>query len=79
MIQFIEKQGSIFCNAINNEPYLLYKASLYKRNHFLPLPAKVKGSTLGWYIRRRFVSYNQLTAAIKQKSPAIKPGDAIGK
>ena len=36
------------------------KADLYKENNLFPLPAKVKGSTLGWNIAGTFVSYNQL-------------------
>ena len=31
----------------------------------LPIAKKVKGSTLGWYVNRRWVSYNQLRNAIR--------------
>ena len=66
MIQFIGKQGHTFCFIIGNKRYDLVKCSLYLENHCVPLPAKAKGSTPGWYIGRKFVSYNQLKKAILQ-------------
>ncbi len=66
MIQFIGKQGYTFCFIIYSKRYDLVKCCLYAENYFVPLPAKVKGSTLGWYIRRKFVSYQQLKKAIQQ-------------
>ena len=38
---------------------------LFTGNNFLPNKKIVKGSTLGWYVNRKFVSYNQIRAAIK--------------
>jgi len=66
MIQCIEKQGHTFCFVIEGRRYDFVKCSLYLENHFMPLSAKVKGSTMGWYIGRKFVSYNQLKKAIVQ-------------
>lgn len=40
---------------------------LFLANSLFPLSAKVKGSTLGWYVNRRFVSYNQIRSAIRAR------------
>jgi hypothetical protein len=71
MIEFIDKQQHIFYIKIAGEVYHFHKMSLYKPNQFIPLAAKVKGSTLGWYVKRHFVSYNQIRAAIRLKQ--VKP------
>lgn len=68
MIQFIEKQSTTFCFTINSKRYYLIKCNLYYQNDLLSLKANVKGSTLGWYIQRKFVSYNQLKKAIIQST-----------
>lgn len=44
---------------------------LFVENKFLPLLPKVKGSTLGWYVNRKWVSYNQIKKIILS-SNAIK-------
>jgi hypothetical protein len=45
-----------------------------------PLPVKVKGSTLGWYIKRTWVSYNQLKEAAElfKKNKLYKQSQALG-
>lgn len=39
---------------------------LFTDNNFLPNKKTVKGSTLGWYVNRKFVSYNQIRDAIRR-------------
>lgn len=42
---------------------------LWKKNNLFPAAKIIKGSTLGWNIGRRFISYNQIKKAIiNQKS-----------
>jgi len=38
--------------------------ALFAANKFIPLKPKVKGSTLHWYVNRKYVSYNQIKKAI---------------
>lgn len=47
-----------FC--INGVNLTLLKTELYVENNLLPVKKKVKGSTLGWYVNRKFISYNQI-------------------
>ena len=63
MIQFIEKQDRVFRMEINGIPHI-WSGTLLWRGGLLPLPAKVKGSTLGWYTCGEFVSYNKLKCAV---------------
>ena len=66
-IQLIDKQPFIFRFTING-----IKADLHTRpiamyaNGLFPLKVKVKGSTLGWHIKGKWVSYNQIRMALKQ-------------
>lgn len=41
---------------------------LYIGNSFIPLPPKIKGSVLHWYVNSKYVSYNQLKKAIAQSA-----------
>ena len=66
-IQVTEIQKGKFCMTIHGIECIFMPMSLFTDKSFLPLPAKVKGSTLGWYVKRKFVSYNQIKKAIKNK------------
>ena len=63
MIQLIEKQNKIFRIKIDGIEHHFTGTMLF-RDSFLPLSAKVKGSTLGWNTCGKFVSYNQIKKAI---------------
>ena len=49
---------------INNVDCIFMPMCLFISNKFLPLPAKIKGSTLHWYVAREYISYNQIKKAI---------------
>lgn len=67
MIQLIDKQSGKFCMKINNKDCVFMPMDLFFENSFIPIPKKVKGSTLGWYINRKFTSYNQIKKAINHE------------
>lgn len=50
---------------IHNIPCTFIPITLFKDSDIIPISPKVKGSTLGWYVNRRWVSYNQIRNAIK--------------
>jgi hypothetical protein len=58
MIQLIEKQGKIFRVKINGIEHQ-WAGTMLWRDSLLPLPPKLKGSTLGWNTCGLFVSYWQ--------------------
>jgi hypothetical protein len=58
MIEVIDYQYKIF--RVKKVNIQLVKVSLYRGNEIKALPAKVKGSTLGWNVAGTFVSYNQI-------------------
>lgn len=64
MIQFIEKQTGKFYLKIYGIDCIFMPMELFTDTRFLPLNKIVKGSTLGWYVNRKFVSYWQLKNAI---------------
>lgn len=65
MIKVTDYKKPIFCIEIYNTPYQFIPMDLFTSKNFLPIAKKVKGSTLGWYVNRRWVSYNQLRNAIR--------------
>lgn len=67
MIQLIEKQKGKFCMKIHGIACVFMPMELFKDNQFLPLEKKIKGSTLGWYVNRKFVSYNKIKKSILGK------------
>jgi len=66
MIQLINKESNIFYINIYDILCVFIPMSLFKENSFIPFRPKVKGSTLGWYINRKWVSYNQIKKAINE-------------
>lgn len=67
MIQYIEhKDGKFYMNIHNVECYL-HKINLYT-NGLAPHKRADKPSTIGWYINRKFVSYQQIKNAIKART-----------
>lgn len=64
MIQVTEIEQGKFCMKIHDIECVFMPMCLFVSYKFLPLAAKVKGSTLGWYVARKFVSYNQIRKAI---------------
>lgn len=58
MFEVINIQPIIF--RIKDNEYLFAKPNILYKNYSLAIYAKVKGSTLGWYIDGTFISYNQL-------------------
>ncbi len=65
MIQLIEKQQGKFCIKIHDVNCVFIPMELFVDYQFMPVTKKLKGSTLGWYINRKFISYNQIKKAIK--------------
>jgi hypothetical protein len=61
ILQLISKQGPAFCINIEGAECMWYPpSSLFVPGQLMPVKAVVKGSTLGWYVQRKFLSYNQL-------------------
>jgi hypothetical protein len=70
ILQLISKQGPAFCINIEGTECMWYPpGTLFRPGQLIPVKATVKGSTLGWYINRQFVSYNQLKTAILNGLP----------
>ena len=65
MVQLIEKQKGKFCMNINGIDCTFMAMSLFVGNNLFPVEAKVKGSTLGWYINRKWISYKQIKKVIQ--------------
>jgi len=63
-MQLIERHRNQFRLKINGIDCLFMPIELWKENELLPLKKIVKGSTLGWHIKRNFVSYNQIKKII---------------
>ena len=55
MVQLIEKQKGKFCMNIHGVDCAFMPMSLFVGNNIFPVEAKVKGSTLGWYINRKWI------------------------
>ncbi|HRH59172.1 MAG TPA: hypothetical protein PL045_01315 [Chitinophagaceae bacterium] len=72
MIQVTDYNEGTFCIKIFDTECTFMPICLFAPNNFLPLQPKVKGSTLGWYVQRRWVSYNQIKAAIKIYSTRVR-------
>jgi len=74
-IELIEKQTNTFCMKIDGRKYFFVPPKGMYDRLFNRIKPTVKGSTLGWNIKRTFISYNQLKQAIEnnyvQKSLAI--------
>ena len=68
MIQLIRKEGNKFYMSIHSVDCLFIPVDLFLGNNLFPLNKKVKGSTLGWYVHRKFISYNKIRSAIKKNS-----------
>lgn len=66
-IQLIERQQGAFRLLINGRPRTWRGTLLWRddRPGFAPLPANLKGSTLGWHTSGTFVSYWQLKKSVK--------------
>lgn len=64
MVQLIDKQGKIFYMKIYGIDCIFMGTVLFLSGRFIPLTPKVKGSTLHWYINRRYISYNQIKHSI---------------
>jgi len=64
MIQVVEIKDGTFCINIYGKTCYFRPMELYVDYQILPLGKKIKGSTLGWYVNRRFVSYNQIKKSI---------------
>ena len=68
MIQITDIQKGKFCMNINGVDCVFMPMELFKADSFLPIDKKVKGSTLGWYVNRRFVSYWKIKKALCKKN-----------
>lgn len=66
MIQLIDKQKGKFYIKIHGVDCVFMPMELFVDYQFLPLNKIVKGSTLGWYVNRKFVSYNQIKNTINK-------------
>lgn len=67
MIQITDIQDKKFYMKINNVDCVFMPMCLFVVNKFLPLIPKIKGSTLCWYVGRKYVSYNQIKREIIKK------------
>ena len=59
-IKLIDNQRLVFCTGNRIITLTARPLALYIDNDLFPKNPVVKGSTLGWYIERQFISYNQL-------------------
>jgi hypothetical protein len=66
MIKVIDYKKPIFYIIVYDINCQFIPIELYTDKAFLPIPKKVKGSTLGWYINRKWVSYNQIRQSIRE-------------
>lgn len=66
MIQVTEIQIGKFCMEIYGVDCVFMPIELFVEYQFLPLKKVLKGSTIGWYVARKFISYNQIKKAIKK-------------
>lgn len=57
-VQLIDRKKLIF--RIENIEYHFVKPYFLYKDFGIFIEAKLKGSTLGWYINNEFLSYNQL-------------------
>ena len=64
MIQLPEYKCLKFCITINGFDCVFMPMELYIGNNFKPVKKVLKGSTLGWYVNRKFISYNQIKREI---------------
>lgn len=53
---------------INEIDCVFMPMELFVDYQFLPLRKIIKGSTLGWYVNRKFISYWQIKNNLIQKS-----------
>lgn len=67
MIQVIEYKKPVFRLCIDGKFFDFIPVELYNDKSLFPLPKKAKGSTLGWHVCNKFVSYWQIKNAIKNK------------
>lgn len=65
MIQLIKKEAGIFYINIHGIECVFIPMCLFTNKQLLPIKPKVKGSTLHWYVNRKYISYNQIKKAIK--------------
>lgn len=63
-IELIEKQKGKFRIRIDGKRFDFMPLDLFGDKDLLPLPRKIKGSTLGWNVCNGFVSYRQIKKAI---------------
>lgn len=61
--QLINRQGLIF--RLNGNKYQFVKPNYLYRNDNERIEAKIKGSTMGWYIEDTFFTYNKLKELFK--------------
>ena len=69
-VRLLEKEGKTYSISINGEEYLLSGLNLF-RDTFKPLPLKLKGSTLGWNTRGKFISFKSIRKAIVTASIVV--------
>lgn len=67
MIQLIKKEPGKFYMKINGSDCVFMPMELFIDYRFLPLDKIIKGSTLGWYVNRKFVSYKKIKKVISVK------------
>ena len=65
MIQLIEKQNTNYRLLINEVECLFMPMDLFTTS-FLPVKKCVVNGSIGWYVKRKFISYNKIKKAIKQ-------------
>lgn len=62
-VQLIDRKNIIF--RVGNSEYQFVKPKFLYKNNNTRLEAKVKGSTMGWYIENQFFTYNKLKQLLK--------------
>jgi len=67
MIQIANKQQNKFHIKIHDIDCIFIPIELFVSHKLMPLEKKIKGSTLGWNVKRKFISYNQIKEIIKTK------------
>lgn len=66
MIQLIKKEDDKFYMKIHDINCFFIPIDLFVERSFLPKKKIVKGSTLGWHVKGKFINYWQIKLAGQQ-------------
>ena len=70
MIQLIENKEGNYRLLINKVECLFKPMELFTTS-FLPIKKCIVNGSLGWYVGRKFISYNKIKKTIKTKTKKV--------